>query len=33
MTLQRYDVGARMSEMAVHDGTVYLAGQVAADET
>lgn len=33
MTLQRYDVGARMSEMAVHHGTVYLAGQVAADET
>ncbi len=31
--IQRFDVGARMSEMAVHDGTVYLAGQVAADET
>ncbi len=32
-TLQRFDVGARMSEMAVHAGTVYLAGQVAADES
>lgn len=31
--IQRFDVGARMSEMAVHGGTVYLAGQVAADET
>lgn len=31
--IQRFDVGARMSEMAVHDGTVYLAGQVAADDT
>ena len=29
--IQRFDVGARMSEMAVHGGTVYLAGQVAAD--
>lgn len=29
--IQRYDVGARLSEMAVHNGTVYLAGQVAAD--
>jgi enamine deaminase RidA (YjgF/YER057c/UK114 family) len=29
--VQRFDVGARMSEMAVHNGTVYLAGQVAAD--
>ena len=31
MTLQRFDVGARMSEMAVHQGVVYLAGQVAED--
>jgi enamine deaminase RidA (YjgF/YER057c/UK114 family) len=31
MTIQRFDVGPRMSEMAVHNGTVYLAGQVAAD--
>lgn len=31
--VQRFDVGARLSEMAVHNGTVYLAGQVAADGT
>lgn len=31
MTLQRFDVGARMSEMAVHQGVAYLAGQVAED--
>jgi len=31
--IQRFDVGARMSEMAVHHGTVYLAGQVAEDAT
>lgn len=30
-TLQRFDVGTRLSEMAVHGQTVYLAGQVAAD--
>jgi enamine deaminase RidA (YjgF/YER057c/UK114 family) len=29
--IQRFDVGARMSEMAVHNGVVYLAGQVAED--
>lgn len=29
--IQRFDVGARLSEMAVHNGTVYLAGQVAGD--
>ena len=29
--VQRYEVGARMSEMAVHNGVVYLAGQVAED--
>lgn len=28
--VQRFDVGARMSEMAVHNGMVWLAGQVAA---
>ena len=33
MTLQRFDVGPRLSEMAVHGGTCYLAGQVAADGT
>jgi enamine deaminase RidA (YjgF/YER057c/UK114 family) len=29
--LQRFDVGARLSEMTVHNGVAYLAGQVAAD--
>lgn len=29
--VQRFDVGARLSEMTVHNGTCYLAGQVAAD--
>jgi enamine deaminase RidA (YjgF/YER057c/UK114 family) len=32
-SIQRFDVGARLSEMAVHNGTVYLAGQVCADGT
>lgn len=27
--IQRFDVGPRMSEAAIHNGTVYLAGQVA----
>jgi enamine deaminase RidA (YjgF/YER057c/UK114 family) len=31
--IRRYHVGKRLSEMAVHDGTVYLAGQVAEDAT
>lgn len=31
--IQRFDVGARLSEMAVHNGTAYLAGQVPADAT
>jgi len=31
MMVQRFDVGTRMSEMAVHNGTVYLAGQVAVE--
>jgi enamine deaminase RidA (YjgF/YER057c/UK114 family) len=31
--VQRFDVGARMSEMAVHGGIVWLAGQVAEDGT
>ena len=30
-SLQRFDVGPRMSEMAVHNGVAYLAGQVAED--
>lgn len=29
--VQRFDVGARLSEMAVHQGVAYLAGQVADD--
>jgi enamine deaminase RidA (YjgF/YER057c/UK114 family) len=29
--IQRFDVGARMSEMAVRGNTVYLAGQIADD--
>jgi len=29
--IQRHHVGKRISEMAVHDGTVYLAGQIAED--
>ncbi len=31
--VQRFDVGARLSEMAVHNGVCYLAGQVAGDDT
>ena len=31
MTIQRFHVGPRLSEMAVHNGTIYLAGQVADD--
>ena len=30
---QRFDVGTRLSEMAIHHGTVYLAGQVPDDAT
>ncbi len=30
-SIQRLDVGARMSEAVVHQGTVYLAGQVSSD--
>jgi len=29
MSIQRHDVAARMSQAVVHNGTVYLAGQVA----
>jgi enamine deaminase RidA (YjgF/YER057c/UK114 family) len=32
-TIQRFDVGARLSEMAVHNAVVHLAGQVPADAT
>lgn len=31
--VQRFDIGARISEMAVHNGVAYLAGQVPADAT
>jgi enamine deaminase RidA (YjgF/YER057c/UK114 family) len=31
--IQRFDSGPRMSEMTVHNGVAYLAGQVAADAT
>jgi enamine deaminase RidA (YjgF/YER057c/UK114 family) len=31
--IQRFDVGARISEMAVHNGVAWLAGQVASDAT
>ncbi|HET9646131.1 MAG TPA: RidA family protein [Burkholderiaceae bacterium] len=31
--LQRYGIGARLSEMTIHNGTVYLAGQVPVDSS
>jgi enamine deaminase RidA (YjgF/YER057c/UK114 family) len=31
MAIQRFHVGKRLSEMVVHNGTIYLAGQVAED--
>lgn len=31
--VQRFDVGPRLSEMAVHNGVCYLAGQVPSDGT
>lgn len=31
--VQRFDVGPRLSEMTVHNGVCYLAGQVPADAT
>lgn len=33
MDIQRFHVGKRLSEIAVHNGTVYLAGQVADNTT
>lgn len=33
MMVQRFDVGTRLSEMALHNGVCYLAGQVAGDAT
>jgi enamine deaminase RidA (YjgF/YER057c/UK114 family) len=29
--MQRFDVGPRLSEMAIHNGVAYLAGQVPED--
>lgn len=31
--IQRFEVGNRFSEVAIHNGVVYLAGQVPLDET
>ena len=31
--VQRFDVGTRLSEMAMHNGVAYLAGQVPADSS
>ncbi|WP_280153775.1 RidA family protein [Piscinibacter sp. XHJ-5] len=31
--VQRFEIGPRMSQVVVHNGTVYLAGQVADDPT
>ena len=31
MTIQRFHIGPRLSEMSVYNNTIYLAGQVAAD--
>lgn len=31
MSIQRFHVGPRLSEMAIHNNTIYLAGQVAGD--
>lgn len=33
MTVQRLHVGKRLSEAAIHNRTIYLAGQIAADTT
>ncbi|KUZ74013.1 RidA family protein [Burkholderia ubonensis] len=33
MAVTRHHVGARLSEIAIHNGTVYLAGQIAEDTT
>ncbi len=33
MTIKRFHIGPRLSEMAVHGNTIYLAGQVAGDPT
>ena len=31
MSIQRFHVGPRLSELAIHNNTIYLAGQVAGD--
>lgn len=31
MSIQRFHIGKRLSEMAIHNNTIYLAGQVAED--
>jgi enamine deaminase RidA (YjgF/YER057c/UK114 family) len=33
MEIKRLHVGKRLSEVAIHNGTVYLAGQIASDTT
>ena len=33
MKVERFHVGTRLSEMTIHHGTVYLAGQIAEDAT
>ena len=33
MKIDRFHIGARLSEMAIHHGTVYLAGQIAEDSS
>jgi enamine deaminase RidA (YjgF/YER057c/UK114 family) len=32
MTIERYNIGARLSDMVEYNGTLYLAGQVADDQ-
>lgn len=33
MTIERFHVGKRLSEIAIHNETIYLAGQIAEDTT
>jgi enamine deaminase RidA (YjgF/YER057c/UK114 family) len=33
MKVERFHIGPRLSEMAIHHGTVYLAGQIAEDSS
>ena len=32
MAIQRYHVGKRLADMVTHQGTIYLAGQVAGEQ-